>query len=100
MAHKFSIPTELYARITATRGTLEEVGVALEALVTDLREELNEQQDALGETTEKWQESARGADVGEWVDQLETLVDELDELSTTLDTVNGNIDDLPQKPEA
>lgn len=82
----------------------------------DLRDELNELSDRVGigssdlhslvedargeyeERSERWQDSDKGSEVSEWIDVMENLADELEELSEALTEKATELDELQPKP--
>lgn len=96
--HAFRLDPNLRGRLYELRDQLQELAATVESVQTDVQAEADAHGEEYATASEKWQESAHGSDVGEWLTAVETLAATLDDLGAHLDATASAVEDVPEQP--
>jgi uncharacterized protein YukE len=80
------------------RDELNDLAEKVYAGSSDLLSLVEEARGEYEERSERWQEGDRASEVSEWIDNMETLAGELEELSDALTEKATELDELQPKP--
>lgn len=99
MAHQYRISKEVRERLDALRIEMTNLNVEVEKITDEMTEISNDHLYAFNGTTERYQDSDRGMEVNDWINGLDVLTEELNDLGNALDNLGTTIDNLADKPE-
>jgi len=98
-ADPFRIPAALLERIAESRNTVVDARGDLEQLVSQLEDVTSGARAVWEERTEKWQDGDRGQAASTWLENLEELVDNLNELRSAMETAEESLLDPAASPD-
>ena len=86
-------------RIEEARELLREAATEIQGLGYELAEVVTYARGEWGERSERWQEGDRGTNASNWIDEIETLADRLQQHGTDGLELVDDLVDVNEKPE-
>jgi uncharacterized protein YukE len=95
----YKISKAMLAEMQTGQDDLQECAGKVAALVESLRSVHDDLKDKFDGASERWQESERGESTSTWLENLDTLISDLDDLEGTMKEQADAIGDLTPEPE-
>lgn len=95
----FKLRKDLLARVRAEQDRLLEVATEADVTAEMLRSVKDELQADFDGKSERWQEGERGEATSTWLDELEELIGEVEELVTAMREQADALGDMREEPE-
>lgn len=95
----FKINKQLLARIEAEQEKLNDQATEAETLAEELRSVHDDMQAEYDDRSERWQESERAEATSTWLEELDQVISDLDDLATSAREQADALGNITQEPE-